>query len=99
METLQGVLAIKTAGLETQRKAQFARLSHDLFTCLQRQKVYQQVKEGLYQLTAALRWWFLCWWCCRWCTQSLSRWATFCLQLFTTDFYLPRHADILCRDP
>ncbi|MDU4541134.1 MAG: cysteine peptidase family C39 domain-containing protein, partial [Klebsiella michiganensis] len=51
METLQGVLTIKTAGLETQRKAQFARLSHDLFTCLQRQKVYQQVKEGLYQLT------------------------------------------------
>lgn len=54
METLQGVLTIKTAGLETQRKAQFARLSHDLFTCLQRQKVYQQVKEGLYQLTGSL---------------------------------------------
>jgi len=54
METLQGVLTIKTAGLETQRKSQFARLSHDLFTCLQRQKVYQQVKEGLYQLTGSL---------------------------------------------
>ncbi|WP_300005194.1 peptidase domain-containing ABC transporter [uncultured Cedecea sp.] len=54
METLQGVLTIKTAGLETQRKSQFARLSHDLFTCLQRQKVYQQVKDGLYQLTGSL---------------------------------------------
>ncbi|WP_142502516.1 peptidase domain-containing ABC transporter [Klebsiella sp. 2680] len=54
METLQGVLTIKTAGLETQRKAQFARFSYDLFRCLQRQKVYQQVKEGLYQLTGSL---------------------------------------------
>jgi len=54
METLQGVLTIKTAGLEAQRKSQFARLSHELFTCLQRQKVYQQVKEGLYQLTGSL---------------------------------------------
>jgi len=54
METLQGALTIKSAGLEMQRKSQFARLSHDLFTCLQRQKVYQQVKEGLYQLTGSL---------------------------------------------
>ncbi|WP_259048280.1 peptidase domain-containing ABC transporter [Klebsiella sp. BIGb0407] len=54
METLQGVLTIKTGGLEMQRKSQFARLSHDFFTCLQRQKVYQQVKEGLYQLTGSI---------------------------------------------
>jgi len=54
METLQGVLTIKTAGLENQRKTQFARLSYDLFRCLQRQKIYQQVKEGLYQLIGSL---------------------------------------------
>lgn len=54
METLQGVLTIKTAGLESQRKAQFAWFSRDLFTCLQKQKVYQQVKDGLYQLTGSL---------------------------------------------
>ncbi|MBV5096251.1 peptidase domain-containing ABC transporter [Tenebrionicola larvae] len=54
METLQGVLTIKTAGLESQRKAQFAWFSRDLFTCLQKQKVYQQVKEGLYQLAGSL---------------------------------------------
>lgn len=54
METLQGVLTIKTAGLESQRKAQFAWFSRDLFGCLQRQKVYQQVKEGLYQLVGSL---------------------------------------------
>lgn len=54
METLQGVLTIKTAGLESQRKAQFAWYSRDLFTTLQKQKVYQQVKDGLYQLTGSL---------------------------------------------
>ncbi|HEM6801130.1 TPA: ATP-binding cassette domain-containing protein [Citrobacter koseri] len=54
METLQGILTIKTAGLEGQRKAQFAWYSYDLFSCLQRQKIYQQVKEGLYQLTGSL---------------------------------------------
>lgn len=37
METLQGILTVKTAGLEGQR-----------------QKVYQQVKEGLYQLCGSL---------------------------------------------
>lgn len=54
METLQGILTVKTAGMESQRQAQFAGLSRDLFACLQRQKVYQQVKEGLYQLTGSL---------------------------------------------
>lgn len=54
METLQGILTVKTAGLEGQRQAQFAGLSRDLYTCLQRQKVYQQVKEGLYQLSGSL---------------------------------------------
>ncbi|MCP1631064.1 ATP-binding cassette subfamily B protein RaxB [Citrobacter amalonaticus] len=54
METIQGILTVKTAGLEGQRQGQFAGLSRDLFSCLQRQKVYQQVKEGLYQLTGSL---------------------------------------------
>lgn len=54
METLQGILTVKTAGLEGQRQAQFAALSRELYTCLQRQKVYQQVKEGLYQLCGSL---------------------------------------------
>lgn len=54
METLQGVLTIKSAGLESQRKSLFAWYSRDLFSCLQRQKIYQQVKEGLYQLTGNL---------------------------------------------
>ncbi|WP_054178952.1 peptidase domain-containing ABC transporter [Trabulsiella odontotermitis] len=54
METLQGILTIKTAGLENRRQAQFAWFSRDLFSCLQKQKVYEQVKEGLYQLTGSL---------------------------------------------
>jgi ABC-type bacteriocin/lantibiotic exporters, contain an N-terminal double-glycine peptidase domain len=54
METLQGILTIKTAGLEAQRKSQFAWYTRDLFSCLQRQKIYQQAKEGLYQLTGSL---------------------------------------------
>ncbi len=54
METLQGILTVKTAGLEGQRQGQFATFSRDLFSCMQRQKVYQQVKEGLYQLTGSL---------------------------------------------
>ncbi len=54
METLQGILTVKTAGMESQRQAQFSWFSRDLFSCLQRQKVYQQVKEGLYQLTGSL---------------------------------------------
>ncbi|WP_436858112.1 peptidase domain-containing ABC transporter [Citrobacter tructae] len=54
METIQGILTVKTAGLEAQRQGQFASFSRDLFSCLQRQKVYQQVKEGLYQLTGSL---------------------------------------------
>jgi ATP-binding cassette subfamily B protein RaxB len=54
METIQGILTVKTAGLEGQRQGQFAALSRELFACLQRQKVYQQVKEGLYQLSGSL---------------------------------------------
>ncbi|CAO98058.1 peptidase domain-containing ABC transporter [Erwinia tasmaniensis] len=54
METLQGILTVKTAGMESQRQAQFAWFSRDLFSSLQRQKIYQQVKEGLYQLTGSL---------------------------------------------
>lgn len=54
METLQGVLTVKTAGLESQRQIAFAAYSRDLFSCLQRQKIYQQVKEGLYQLTGSI---------------------------------------------
>lgn len=54
METLQGILTIKTAGLENQRKAQFAWLSRELFTCMQRRNVYQQIKDGIYQLTGSL---------------------------------------------
>ena len=54
METIQGILTVKTAGLEGQRQGQFAALSRELFACLQRQKVYQQIKEGLYQLSGSL---------------------------------------------
>ncbi|HEM8291902.1 TPA: peptidase domain-containing ABC transporter [Providencia rettgeri] len=54
METLQGILTIKTAGIEEQRKAQFAWLSRELFTCMQRRNVYQQIKDGIYQLTGSL---------------------------------------------
>ncbi|MGG4608405.1 peptidase domain-containing ABC transporter [Providencia sp. Me31A] len=54
METLQGILTIKTAGLENQRKTQFAWLSRELFTCMQRRNVYQQIKDGIYQLTGSL---------------------------------------------
>ncbi|WP_075181474.1 peptidase domain-containing ABC transporter [Pantoea sp. 1.19] len=54
METLQGILTVKTAGLAPLRQRQFADYSRQLFACLQRQKIYQQVKEGLYQLTGNL---------------------------------------------
>ncbi|MEQ5729017.1 MULTISPECIES: peptidase domain-containing ABC transporter [Providencia] len=54
METLQGILTIKAGGLEEQRKIQFAWLSRDLFTCIQKRNVYEQVKGTLYQLTGSL---------------------------------------------
>ncbi|HGN1705146.1 TPA: peptidase domain-containing ABC transporter [Providencia rettgeri] len=54
METLQGILTIKAGGLEEQRKIQFAWLSRDLFTCMQKRNVYEQVKSTLYQLTGSL---------------------------------------------
>ncbi|STB68620.1 ABC transporter ATP-binding protein/permease [Citrobacter freundii] len=54
METLQGILTVKTAGMENQRQTQFAKHCRDLFSCLQHQKIYQQIKEGFYQLTGSI---------------------------------------------
>ncbi|WP_369309797.1 peptidase domain-containing ABC transporter [Providencia rettgeri] len=54
METLQGILTVKASGLEEQRKIQFAWLSRDLFTCMQKRNIYEQVKGTLYQLTGSL---------------------------------------------
>ena len=100
METLQGILTVKTAGLEGQRQAQFAALSRELYTCLQRQKVYQQVKEGLYQLcgspgdggvyaggTADGPW------------QADLAGRFFCLQLPAANLHVLRHADLLRHHP
>ncbi len=70
METLQGILTIKTAGIENQRKAQFAWLSRELFTCIQRRNVYQQIKDGIYQLTGSLEMVILCWWFYPWWPMS-----------------------------
>ncbi|CAI2464661.1 Lactococcin-G-processing and transport ATP-binding protein LagD [Serratia ficaria] len=54
LETIQGFSTIKSAGLASQRQAGFAAQALALFTCLQQQKVYEQVKGSVYQLIGSL---------------------------------------------
>lgn len=54
LETIQGFSTIKSAGLASQRQAGFAAQALSLFTCLQQQKVYEQVKGSVYQLIGSL---------------------------------------------
>jgi len=54
LETIQGFATIKSAGLSGQRQQGFAAHALSLFSCLQRQKVYEQVKGSVYQLIASL---------------------------------------------
>lgn len=54
LETIQGFSTIKSAGLVGQRQEGFAAHALSLFTCLQQQKVYEQVKGSIYQLIGSL---------------------------------------------
>lgn len=54
LETIQGFSTIKSAGLASFRKGEFAGFAHALFTCRQKQKVYEQAKNSLYQLIGSL---------------------------------------------
>lgn len=54
LESIQGFSTIKSAGLDSQRKSAFAGYALSLFTCRQQQKVYEQVKNSLYQLIGSL---------------------------------------------
>lgn len=54
LETIQGFSTIKSAGLAGQRQEGFAEHARSLFNCLQRQKVYEQVKGSIYQLIGSL---------------------------------------------
>ncbi|MDT3253665.1 ATP-binding cassette domain-containing protein [Serratia sp. root2] len=54
LETIQGFSTIKSAGLAGQRQEGFAAHALSLFTCLQQQKVYEQVKGSIYQLIGSL---------------------------------------------
>lgn len=54
LETIQGFSTIKSAGLDNQRKTLFAKYALSLFTCQQKQKIYEQVKSSIYQLIGSL---------------------------------------------
>lgn len=54
LETIQGFSTIKSAGLDSQRKSNFARFTWALFTTLQKQKIYEQTKNSVYQLIGSL---------------------------------------------
>lgn len=54
LETIQGFSTIKSAGLAGQRQEGFAAHALSLFSCLQQQKVYEQVKGSIYQLIGSL---------------------------------------------
>lgn len=49
LETIQGFSTIKSAGLESQRQQAFARHAWTLATWVQKQRVYEQIKNSLYQ--------------------------------------------------
>lgn len=46
METIQGILTVKTAGLEGQRQGQFAAFSRDLFPACSARKSISRLKRG-----------------------------------------------------
>ncbi|WP_145518201.1 peptidase domain-containing ABC transporter [Yersinia mollaretii] len=54
LETIQGFSTIKSAGLASQRQGVFAGLALSLFSALQKKKIYDQVKNSLYQLIGSL---------------------------------------------
>lgn len=54
LESIQGFSTIKSAGLDSQRKSLFAKYALSLFSCRQRQKIYEQVKSSLYQMIGSL---------------------------------------------
>jgi ABC-type bacteriocin/lantibiotic exporter with double-glycine peptidase domain len=54
LETIQGFSTIKSAGLASLRKGVFARYAQSLLSCRQNQKIYEQVKNSLYQLIGSL---------------------------------------------
>ncbi|CNK31090.1 ABC transporter ATP-binding protein [Yersinia aldovae] len=54
LETIQGFSTIKSAGLASQRQSVFAGLVLSLFSALQKKKIYDQVKNSLYQLIGSL---------------------------------------------
>ncbi|MBU3894493.1 ATP-binding cassette domain-containing protein [Serratia rubidaea] len=54
LETIQGFSTIKSAGLASLRKGAFAQYALSLFTCRQKQKVYEQIKGSIYQLIGSL---------------------------------------------
>ena len=54
LETLQGFSTIKSAGLDGQRKSAFARYTWALFTLLQKQKIYEQIKNSLYSMIGSI---------------------------------------------
>jgi len=54
LETIQGFSTIKSAGIGAQRQQVFAAYALSLFSCQQRQKMYEQVKSSLYQFIGSL---------------------------------------------
>lgn len=54
LETIQGFSTIKAADLDSQRKNGFARYARSLFSMVQKQRIYEEVKAGLYQMIGSL---------------------------------------------
>lgn len=54
LETIQGFSTIKAAALDSQRKNGFAHYARSLFTMVQQQRIYEEIKSSLYQMIGSL---------------------------------------------
>ncbi|HFV5292553.1 TPA: cysteine peptidase family C39 domain-containing protein, partial [Escherichia coli] len=51
METLQGIKTVRSTGIGRQRLLKFSELSHELYSIIQKQNIWEAFKSGLYRMT------------------------------------------------
>ncbi|MDD0832012.1 cysteine peptidase family C39 domain-containing protein [Escherichia coli] len=54
METLQGIKTVKSTGIGRQRLLKFSELSHELYSIIQKQNIWEALKGSLYRITGTL---------------------------------------------
>uniref|UniRef100_UPI0012FFA83E peptidase domain-containing ABC transporter n=2 Tax=Escherichia coli TaxID=562 RepID=UPI0012FFA83E len=54
METLQGIKTVKSTGIGRQRLLKFSELSHELYSVIQKQNIWEETKSSLYRMTGTL---------------------------------------------